>query len=380
MQTRFIVLGCGMIGTTMARDLSEESDFQVAVADINEKNLQAVRESANVETHAVDFSDVEALRSVVADFDIVLGALPSSIGLQSMRAIIEAGKHYADITFMREDARQLDELAKQNGCTVAFDCGVAPGLSNMIVGYAASQLDTPEEARIYVGGLPKARCWPFQYKAPFAPGDVIEEYTRLARFVQNSEIVTKPALTDPELMDFPNVGSLEAFNTDGLRSLMHTMKIPNMIEKTLRYPGHIELMRVFRETGLFGTEEIEVEGVRVKPLDLVKKLMFPMWKLEPEEDEFTVMRASVSGQKDGNPITYTYDLYDEFDAKTKTTSMARTTAFPCTSVARMIAEKQLAEPGVWAPELIAQQKGVFDHILEDLHKRGVSFQQRTQAD
>lgn len=373
MRTKAVVLGCGLVGATIARDMAKDGRFDVRVVDANHEALGKLKERVRVETMPADLSDPSRLRDAIQDAGIVLGALPSRFGFQTLRSVIEAKKPYCDISFMPEDALQLDKLAKDHGVTAVVDCGVSPGLSNLMIGYARAQVDHAERAEIYVGGLPKARHWPFQYKAPFAPADVIEEYTRPARLREHGQVVTRPALSEPELMDFPGVGTLEAFNTDGLRSLLDTVDIPTMKEKTLRYPGHIELMRAMRETGLFGTEEIEVRGVRVRPLDVTSKLMFPKWTYQPGEEEFTVLRVIVEGMKDGSSSKYVFDLYDETDRATGTSSMARTTAFPCTIVARMLVDGTIKEHGVLPPERFAAQAGVFEHIVAELNQRGVEI-------
>ena len=273
---RAVVLGCGLVGSIMARELAADELFDVTVADVARVRLH---DEASIKSVRVDLSDGKNVRALVADYDIVLGALPSRFGLEALKAVIDAGKPCCDISFMPQDAMSLDDRAKAAGVTAIVDCGVSPGLSNMMVGFADAQLDRADTAVVYVGGLPKAKTWPFQYKAPFAPSDVLEEYTRPARLVENGSIVTKPALSEPELIDLPRAGKLEAFNTDGLRTLLTTVDIPNMKEKTLRYPGHIELMRVFRETGLFSKEYLEVNGATVRPLDVTSKLLFPLWAL-----------------------------------------------------------------------------------------------------
>lgn len=371
MKTKAIVLGCGLVGATMARDLAADPDFEVAVADINPDNLARAASQGPIRTVTADLGDPTHIKHLVRDFDMVLGALPSAIGLAALRTVLEAGKPYADITFMPEDALDLDEVAKRHAATAVVDCGVSPGLSNMAIGHAHAALDRTDRAEIYVGGLPKARQWPYQYKAPFAPSDVIEEYTRPARLREHGREVVRPALSEPELMDFPGVGTLEAFNTDGLRTLLRTLDIPTMKEKTLRYPGHIELMRVLRETGFFDKNEIDVRGVRVRPLDVTARLLFPQWTHEPGEEEFTVLRVVVEGMRGGERVRYTYDLFDEYDAATATSSMARTTAFPCTIAARMLARGEVTGPGVIAPEVLAAQPGLFDRMVRDLRDRGV---------
>lgn len=373
MKTKSIVLGAGLVGATMARDLATDGEFEVTVADFSAENLRKLESADGVTTLQVDLGDPMRVRETVREFDVVLGALPSRIGFQTLRAVIEAGKSYCDISFMPEDALDLDGLAKKHNVTAVIDCGVSPGLSNMIVGYIDAQLDRTDRAEIHVGGLPKERRWPYEYKAPFAPHDVIEEYTRPARMVENGRIVTKPALSEPELIDFPRVGTLEAFNTDGLRSLLKTVQIANLKEKTLRYPGHAGLMRVLRETGFLDKDEIEVGGTRVRPLDVTSVLLFPKWKYEPGEEEFTVLRVTAEGLKDGRAVRHSYDLHDEFDRQSGTSSMARTTAFPCCIVARMLARREFIGPGVIPPESLARQPGAFDNVVRELAARGVTL-------
>jgi lysine 6-dehydrogenase len=186
MTTRVIVLGGGMIGSAMARDLSTSPGFEVEVADLRPEALARVAERAGVRTVCADLRDPEVVRGLVAGYDLVLGALPSVIGFQTLRAVLEARRDYVDISFMPENALELDELARGRGVTAIVDCGVAPGVSNMMAGFGAAQMDRCERIEIYVGGLPQERRWPFDYKAGFAPFDVIEEYTRPARYVENA--------------------------------------------------------------------------------------------------------------------------------------------------------------------------------------------------
>jgi len=298
MKKRIVVLGCGLVGRTLACDLAADPDFDVAVADVSRENLNHVAATTkNLATIQADLGTPSAIQAVIKDFDVVVGAMPSTLGLQTLKAVIDGGKSFSDISFMAEDPMTLDDLARQRSATVVFDCGVAPGLANMIIGHCHAQLDETTDVSYYVGGLPKHPQWPYKYKAPFAPADVVEEYTRPARLVENGRQVVKPALSEPELIDFPQVGTLEAFNTDGLRSLLHTVKAANMREKTLRYPGHAELMRVFRETGLFSKVEVDAGGKKVRPLDVTSRLLFSKWRLEPGEEEFTILRVIVEGAK-----------------------------------------------------------------------------------
>jgi saccharopine dehydrogenase-like NADP-dependent oxidoreductase len=226
-----------------------------------------------------------------------------------------------------------------------------------------------------VGGLPVVRTWPYEYKAVFSPSDVLEEYVRPARFVAHGEVVTLPALSEPELVDFPGVGTLEAFNTDGLRTLLRTSKVPFMKEKTMRYPGHIEKMRMLRETGFFGKEPVEAGGAKVRPMDLTSKLLFRMWQLGDQEEDLTVMRVTVEGEKGGQRVRYDYELLDRYDQTTGTTSMARTTGFTCTAAARLVAQGSYRRTGISPPEFLGRESTCHLFVMQELAKRGVVFRQ-----
>ena len=374
---RAIVLGAGMVGSVMAADLAEDDDFDVSIADVRAEALSAAqsRAAGRVEIVQADLSDPAIVAKTVADFDIVLGALASLIGFQTLRTVIEAGKNFCDICFMPEDALELDEIAKQRGVTAVVDCGVAPGMSNLLTGYGATLLDHCDNIEIYVGGLPRDPQPPFFYKAAFSPHDVIEEYSRPARLVENGKIIIREALSEVESIDLPGVGTLEAFNTDGLRSLVHTMDAPSMIEKTLRYPGHVQIMRAFRDAGFFSKGLIKVGDCKVRPLDLTSALVIPEWLYAEGEEDLTVMRIVVEGSKDGSACRHIWDLLDFYDRQTKTTSMSRTTAFPCAIVARMIASGQINQTGVIPPERLAHKPDLVTNVLDDLARRGVKFEQ-----
>jgi saccharopine dehydrogenase-like NADP-dependent oxidoreductase len=264
-------------------------------------------------------------------------------------------------------------LAKGKNVTAVMDCGVAPGMCNILIGYADHQLDETENIVYYVGGLPVIREWPYEYKAVFSPVDVIEEYMRPARYIENRKMITKPALSDPERMNFPGIGTLEAFNTDGLRSLALTINAPNMKEKTLRYPGHIEKMAVLRETGFFSQDPIELDGNKIRPIDFTAKLLFPKWKLNEGEADFTVMKVIVEGRKNGKQLRYTYDLFDRYDPVTKIHSMARTTGYTATVALRMIAEGVYTRKGISVPEFIGKQHECVMYMLKGLKDRGVIY-------
>ena len=367
---KIMVLGAGLVGKTIAMDLAK--DFDVTSADVNENALDGVK-SLGIKTQQMDFNDTDALRQLLTPVDVVVGAVPGFLGFETARTVIEAGKNMVDISFFPEDPFALDRIAKEKNVTIITDCGVAPGMGNIILGYHNQRMKV-HHYECLVGGLPVVREWPFEYKAVFSPIDVIEEYVRPARYVQNSQLIIKEALSDPELIHFPGVGSLESWNSDGLRSLIKTMpNIPNMIEKTLRYPGCIEYLRVLREAGFFSYEAVDVKGVKVRPIDLTAKLLFPKWKLGPGEEEFTVMRIRLKGDEKGRTISYEYDLLDKTDKPTNTLSMARTTGYTCTAAVNLVLQGKFLRKGICPPEYLGEDQGCYDFILDYLRQRGVVY-------
>ena len=370
--SRIVVLGGGLVGRVIALDLARDRKHRVSVAD-RDAAVLARSAAGGLGTIPLDLADDTAVRKAVADADVVVGAAPGHMGYRLLRLVIEAGKPYADIAFMPEDFLELDGLARERGVTAVVDCGVAPGLSNLLCGRAAHEFESVERLLILVGGLPKTRVWPFEYRVVFSAVDVIEEYTRPARWVEHGALVTKPALTDVEPVDLPRVGTVEAFNTDGLRSLATTLRVPFMKEKTLRWPGHVEKMRMLRETGFLSLDPMDVGGSRVRPYDLTTRLLFDAWRLREGEVDLTVMRVEATGVVGGARRTWTWDLYDEADPATGYHSMARTTGFPCAIVAAMLAAGELKRPGVQPPERLAGDDRFFQRMMDELRARGVEI-------
>lgn len=366
-----ILLGAGRVGRAIASDLSK--DYNLTVADIDIEALSQLKKQYPLEISEADLSDRKQLTDLIAPFDLVVSAVPGFMGYKTLESIIEAGKDVADISFFEEDPFELHQKALENDVTVVMDCGVAPGMSNMILGYHNNEMGV-QHFECMVGGLPVKRTWPYEYKAPFSPIDVIEEYIRPARLVVDGDIITKPALSDAEHVDLDPVGTLEAFNTDGLRTLLQTMEVPNMKEKTLRYPGHIEYMKMLRETGFFDREPNKVNGTEIRPIDLTAKLLFQEWKLEPQDEEFTIMDINIKGIENEKYVEYTYHLYDRYDPEEELSSMARTTGFTCTAVARLLLNKQFQNPGINPPEYVGADEECFQQVLDDLEARNVIYQ------
>ena len=360
---KIIVLGAGLVGSVMAKDLSRQHD--VTSVDISQKNLDKLN---GIKTVCTDISDTSSLQKIIKDFDLVIGAVPGFMGYKMMETVIEAGKNIVDISFYSEDPFGLDVLAKEKGVVAVMDCGVAPGMGNIIFGHHDSQMQITDY-KCLVGGLPVKREWPYEYQAVFSPIDVIEEYIRPARFVQNSQLVVKEALSETELVEFEKIGTLESWNSDGLRTLIDTMKhVPNMIEKTLRYPGCVEYLKVLRESGFFSYDEIDVNGQKVRPIDLTSKLLFPKWEMKEGDRDFTVMRITISGTEKDKKTCYEYNLLDRY--KDGVNSMSRTTGYTCTAVANLVVDGHYNRTGISPPEYLGEH---FNFVKNYLEVRGVKY-------
>jgi saccharopine dehydrogenase-like NADP-dependent oxidoreductase len=373
---KIIVIGAGLVGRAMALDLAAESRFRVTCVDIDSKKLAALPEP--VQTIQADVSKKNTLQQMLKEQDLVVSAVPGWMGFRTLETIIRAGKNVVDIAFFPEDMKHLHELARQKQVTAVCDAGVAPGMSNLLAAKAAKSLKEVDKILIYVGGLPKIRREPFEYKAPFSPADVVEEYTRPARLIENYKIISKPPLSEYEKIDFDTVGTLEAFNTDGLRSLLQAIPCGEMKEKTLRYPGYAEKIQFLKDIGLLSKQPILINGQQVKPVEMAEKLLFPLWKLTPDEEEFTVMRVIVEGVTSEGKKRITWDLYDTFDVKTGIHSMARTTGYTATAIARLVAEKRFTEKGVFAPEKLVESSDWFQFVISDLQSHNVTYSKREE--
>jgi saccharopine dehydrogenase-like NADP-dependent oxidoreductase len=368
---KILVLGAGLVGKAIAIDL-QKSGHAVTSVDLDNAVLAELSGKYGVDTVCANFTGAE-LGDLLKEADLVMGATPGALGYGVMKRVIEAGKNMVDISFCPEDYMQLDDLAKEHGVTVVADMGVAPGMCNAILGYHKQRMDI-RSYRCYVGGLPFKREWPLEYKSSWSPMDCIEEYVRPARFREGGVNVTRPALSDLEIVEFDEIGRLEAWNSDGLRSLLDSFPdIPDMVEKTLRYPGTVEYLAVLRELGYFSSEAVDVNGVKVRPVDLTAALLFPRFELEKGEGEFTVMRIEIAGEQEGIVKHYTYDLYDAYKLETDTLSMARTTGYTATGVAGLILDGILTEKGVIPPEKAAVEEIAFRALLSHLQQREVHY-------
>ena len=368
--SRIVVLGCGAVGKYMAIDLCKNPGYEVVSVDVNRENLEQLTSEYPIEVRVEDLSKSDGVTRAVEDADIVIGSVPYSLGYSMLENVIRAGKNIVDISYFMEDPFGLDELAKEKGVTAVVDCGVVPGMGNIILGDHSRNMKL-DRYECYVGGVPKSRKTPLGYKSPFPVLEVLEEYAESGTMIEAGKVVVKPMLAETKTIELDKVGTMACLNSDGLRTLIHTMDIPDMFEKTLRYPDHVDQMRIFRDTGLLNMTPIQVEGVSVRPIDVTASLLSPLWKYEQGEADITVMRLIISGMEDEKPITYTWDMYDEYDPATGALSMARTTGYTCTAVTRMVLEGSYSQKGISPPEFVGRVEGCWESVRGYLEDRGV---------
>jgi lysine 6-dehydrogenase len=357
---KVVVLGAGRVGKVIAADLAQ--DFDVTSADMNRDALQALSARFGVKPRYADLADAEAVRGAVADADLVICAVPGFMGFQTLKAVIESGKDVVDISFFAEDAFELDALARERNVMAVVDCGVAPGIPDYLAGMHVGTMQV-EDLEFMVGGLHLSRSGPEQYLPTFSPSDVWEEYTRPARFVKNDKLITMPPLSEPEILEFRIGGhelKLEAFNTDGLRTLIRTMhgRIPNMKEKTLRYPGHIAYIRHLQETREPWVPET--------------------WKPGDDDDEFTAVRITLRGSEDGIRKKISYNSLITYDKERGMSSMSRVTGYSCTGVARCVLGGAYKRTGISAPSDVGEAPGCMERIFAHLRARGILFERKDE--
>jgi len=368
--SKIVVLGCGAVGKHMAIDLCKDPDNEVISVDINREGLEKLSREYPIQVRVEDLSKEKGITRAIEDADIVIGSVPYDIGYAMLETVIRAGKNIVDISYFLEDPFGLDDLAKEKGVTAIVDCGISPGMSNIILGDHMRKMKVTRY-ECYVGGLPKARNAPFGYKSPFPVLEVLEVYAESSTMVEDGKVVARPMLSETMTIDLDKVGTLACLNSDGLRTLLHTTDIPDMFEKTLRYPGHVDMMRIFKDAGFLNNTPIQVEDTSVRPIAVTASLLSPLWKYEPGEADITVMRLVISGEENGKPATYTYDMYDEYDPATGAPSMARTTGYTCTAVTRLVLDGGYSQKGISPPEFVGRVEGCRESVERYLEDRGV---------
>lgn len=360
MKQKVVVLGAGRVGKVIAADLSTEYD--VTSADISEQALASLAARFQVKTRVTDLADPAAIAQAIAPADLVVCAVPGFMGFSTLRTILENNKNVVDISFFAEDAFELDDLAKGRNLIAAVDCGVAPGIPDYLAGKLVGEMQI-DDFEFLIGGLHFKGTGPNGYLPTFSPVDVWEEYIRPARYVRDNKLITMPPLSEPELLDFHMAGhrlTLEAFNTDGLRSLITTMKgrIPNMKEKTLRFPGHIGYIQELQRTGQPWTPN--------------------KWTPKDDEDEFTIMQINFRGSQNGQPKKISYDMFVTWDPETRMSSMSRSTGYSCTGVVRCVLEGLYKQKGISPPSYIGSAPGCADRTFQHLIERGIILERREE--
>jgi lysine 6-dehydrogenase len=355
---KYLVLGGGAQGSACALELARRDDAElVIVADREVSKPPAFLQpliGSNLEMRAVDATRPDQVRAAMDGVDAVACALPYYFNVDMTRHAIEAGAHFCDLggnTELVDEQRELSDSAVTAGVSVVPDCGLAPGMVNILAQGGIDAMDDVESVRIFVGGLPQDPKPPLNYPIVYSMEGVLDYYTTPVLVLENGEVVEKEALTGIEEVDFPEpVGKLEAFLTAGGISRMpyrYAGLIPSMTYKTLRYPGHATLVKAMRDIGLMDLEPVDVNGVMVSPRDAFIAAVSPRLR-NPDGNDLVAMRVIVTGTKGGRPKTVTYQMVDFYDAAVGVTAMMRTTGYSLAATARLQAAGVIA-PGVATP-------------------------------
>src|SRR2546427_9394938 len=377
---KILVVGCGKVGSEIARDLAGSNEVDSVVAmDASSQNLKLLRKRVRRKLQTVKLSVSQKARfhDLLEKVDLVCGSLPGRLGFDLMTETVKAGRDTVDISYTPRDAFQLQRKAKEVGCRVVPQCGVAPGFTNMCVGDASRRLDQMKSVEVFVGGLPEKPEPPLNYQIVFSLEDVVNEYSRPVQVIEEGERKKVDALSGRGHISFPGVGKLEYFLTDGLGSLPRSYpRTREMHEFTLRYPGHADMMSTLRVLGFFERKSVRIGGVEVEPRQLsIELLRGAMSRGSPED--FLALRVEVKGLSRGKKMSLRYQLLDHYNRRSGVSAMARATAYPCQAVALLMGRRQIKETGIVTPERIAQNDRLFHFVLDRLAERGVRMKMTT---
>lgn len=376
---RMLVLGAGLQGSACAYDLLQNDEVtEVRLADIDTGRLApflAPYSGKRLIPTPLDVRDGEAVRALMGEADATMSAIPYYFNLDLARHAADAGVHFCDLggnTDIVFEQKKLDAQAKENGITIVPDCGLAPGMVNILAQHGIDQMDSTEEVKIFVGGLPQNPEPPLNYQIVYSLEGVLDYYTTLSWVVRDGKREQVKALSEIEPVDFPEpVGELEAFHTAGGLSTMafrYEKDIPVMEYKTLRYPGHAKIMEAIRELGLLDLEPVDVKGVRVAPRDVAVAAMGARLT-KPEGRDLVALRVIVKGEKAGEAKTVKFDLIDKYDEERGISAMMRTTGYSLSITGQMQARGEITPAGVHTPdECVPAEK-----YIEELGKRGVEI-------
>jgi lysine 6-dehydrogenase len=376
---KMLVLGAGLQGSACAFDLLQNPEVrEVRLADISIDHLPeflAPYSGKRLIPTPLDVRNEEAVSAVMRESDAVMSAIPYYFNLRLAELAVKAGTHFSDLGGNTEivfSQKKLNDEAAAKGVTVIPDCGVAPGMVNILSQYGISQLDKTDKVRIYVGGLPQHPEPPLNYQVVYSLEGVLDYYTTLSWILRDGKREQVKALSEIEPVEFPgSVGTLEAFHTAGGLSTMgfrYEGKIPSMEYKTLRYPGHAKIMEAIRDLGLLDLDPIEVKGARVVPRDVTIAAMTPHLTKHDSPD-LVALRVTVEGTKDGKPKKLGWELVDKYDAKHGISAMMRTTGYSLSITGQMQARGEVGPPGVHTPdEAVPAEK-----YIAELAKRGINI-------
>ena len=354
---RYLVLGGGAQGSACALELVRGGDDHVIVADRNvdrPPRFLAPHVGERLELRAVDASDEAAVAGLMADVDAVACALPYYFNVAMTRLAISAGAHFSDLggnTELVDQQKLLEDEAVAAGVSVVPDCGLAPGMVNVLAQGGIDAMDEVSDVRIVVGGLPQEPVPPLNYQIVYSLEGVLDYYTTPVLVLEDGRVVEKEALTDVEPIDFPApLGRLEAFLTAGGISRMpyrYEGRIPRMTYKTLRYPGHAAIMKAIRDLGLLDLQPVRVGDVEIRPRDAFIATVSPRLR-DPDGRDLVAMRVTVEGVRGGVPKRVAYELVDRYDEELGVTAMMRTTGYSLAVTSRLQASGAIA-PGVRTP-------------------------------
>lgn len=385
--SRFLVMGAGKMGIVLAKDLIEsDNQNKVTLVDISSKRLQKAKKFIKSERLILLKKDVEKKKQRQDIFerqDVALAALLHKHSLLALETAILKGVHFADLVGEKPlDRLKYDSEAKKKKVTIISGLGVSPGITNICVGRAVHLLDEVEKAMIYVGGNPVYPKPPLNYRIVYAVESVLDFYERKALILKKGKIKEVPPLSGIESIQFPHPFSeMECFYTDGLSSLVHTMqgKIKEeLAEKTIRHKGHAQGIKILKECGLFSRQPIKLYNTKVIPRELLEVLLDSKMKLGKERDA-TLLRIVVEGKKSSKPTTHIFEMIDLYDSEKDYTSMGKTTSFPASIAAQMIASGKIAQRGSLFPEEIFQSE-LYQPLMDALKERGVVVTHKVISD
>ncbi len=374
---KIAVIGAGMMGSAVAWDLARSKDVdEVRVADFDEHRLAAVKEKSGAVTSKIDVTDRARVQRFLRGTDAAVSALPHGVVHPADLAAIDCGAKLVNIAF-EDEQMALDGRARERGSVLMPGCGVAPGLSNILVAEGMRSMDRPREGHIYVGGLPQKPEPPLSYRLLFSVKGLIREYVS-ARVVRSSEVRYVGPFAEVEKVRFREpIGTLEAFYTDGLGSSIYSLKgLEQLDERTLRYPGHAERIKFLLDAGFFSSDAVHVDGVSVVPSEVSAAVLQKLLTRGDPKD-FTVMRVITVGTRRGKRVEVSFELLDDYDEENNVTSMGRTTGFTAATVARMLGRGEIAGAGVLPPESALGAKEV-RRLLSELASKGVVVRRKTR--